>query len=390
MAINFEDLDSADLILDEIYLGGKNGNMSDEVLSKLMYVENSGGFRARGTKKEFELKYVVLFTTGEDVDWIDEIDIENGKFTYYGDNKTPGKLLNDENSKKKGNYILEECFNRLHSGDRSKIPPFFIFQKEKGRDMRFRGIAVPGYEGITANEDLVSLWSIKNERRFQNYKSIFTILDVGFISKSWIKDLIDNKGLESEHVPKPWKDWITTGKYTPLKAIKIKGYRTKKEQIPTSRIDLEIIKTIYDYFETGQAFEPCAGRIAQLLDSNIINYEITRETRDGGRDVIGRYRIGIETSSILIDFSLEAKRYKLDSGVGVKETSRLISRLRHRQFGILVTTSYVDQYTYKEIIEDGHPIVIISAKEIVSTLKRNGYKNKDEVLKWLQTNFARK
>jgi hypothetical protein len=33
---------------------------------------------------------------------------------------------------------------------------------------------------------------------------------------------------------------------------------------------------------------------------------------------------------------------------GVREMSRLISRLRHRQFGVLVTTSYVDNQAYRE------------------------------------------
>ncbi|MEH6892219.1 restriction endonuclease [Bacillus sp. JJ864] len=389
MAVSFANLDKVNLILDEMYLSGKNGNISDEVLSKLMYVENSGGFRARGNKKEFDLKYVVLFTTGEDVDWVDEIDIESGKFIYYGDNKKPGRTLHDERNNKMGNIILRECFNRLHSGDRSEIPPFFVFSKEKGRDVRFRGIAVPGYEGMCSNEDLIAMWSIKNGCRFQNYKSTFTILDVSEVERKWIHDLLIDKGIESKHAPKAWKDWILKGCYTPLKAKKSKKYRNKQEQLPNSKRDLEIIDTIYGYFKTGQAFEPCAGKIAQLMDSNIIGYDVTKKTRDGGRDIVGKYRVGVESSSILVDFSLEAKRYEINNGVGVKDTSRLISRLRHRQFGILVTTSYVGMQTYKEIIDDEHPVVVISAIEIVLILKRVGYKNKEEVLTWLKSNFER-
>ena len=61
---------------------------------------------------------------------------------------------------------------------------------------------------------------------------------------------------------------------------------------------------------------------------------MTRSRRDGGRDAIGKYRIGVDKSNILVEFALEAKRYKLDDSVGVKETSRLISRLKHREFGI--------------------------------------------------------
>jgi Restriction endonuclease len=46
-----------------------------------------------------------------------------------------------------------------------------------------------------------------------------------------------------------------------------------------------------------------------------------------------------------------------ESGVGVKELSRLISRLRHRQFGILVTTSYLGHQAYEELRSDRHPVL---------------------------------
>ena len=70
--------------------------------------------------------------------------------------------------------------------------------------------------------------------------------------------------------------------------------------------------------------------------------EVTRRTRDGGRDALGMYRIGMRESSILVGFSVEAKCYAPGrASVGVKDLSRLISRLRHRQFGVLVTTSFV-------------------------------------------------
>ena len=108
---------------------------------------------------------------------------------------------------------------------------------------------------------------------------------------------------------------------------------------------------------------------------------------DGGRDAIGKYRIGIDKSNIQVEFAIEAKRYEINNSVGVKETSRLISRLKHREFGILVTTSYVDMQTYKEIVEDGHPIIIISAIDIVDILKKSGIKNSRDVKKWLESNF---
>ena len=51
--------------------------------------------------------------------------------------------------------------------------------------------------------------------------------------------------------------------------------------------------------------------------------------------------------------------------------SRLISRIRYRQFGIMITTGYVDGQAYAEVVEDGHPILIVTASDIAAILKRN-------------------
>jgi hypothetical protein len=63
--------------------------------------------------------------------------------------------------------------------------------------------------------------------------------------------------------------------------------------------------------------------------------------------------------------------------------SRLISRLRHRQFGILVTTSYLDRQAYREIKEDGHPIIVVSAVDIVGILKKSGIATVRDLQAWV-------
>ena len=87
------------------------------------------------------------------------------------------------------------------------------------------------------------------------------------------------------------------------------------------------------------------------------------------------------------DFALEAKCWAPDKGCGVKATSRLISRLKHRQFGVFVTTSYVSQQAYSEIVEDRHPILIISARDIVEVLRKNGLSSSEKVESWLNSNW---
>jgi hypothetical protein len=108
-------------------------------------------------------------------------------------------------------------------------------------------------------------------------------------------------------------------------------------------------------------FERCAAKIAELMLPRIVSLDLTRPVRDAGRDGIGKYQLGDSASAVDVSFALEAKCYSLTSSVGVEELSRLISRLRHRQFGVLVTTSYVADQAYKEIKEDEHPIVVIFA-----------------------------
>ena len=98
-------------------------------------------------------------------------------------------------------------------------------------------------------------------------------------------------------------------------------------------------------------------------------------------------RVGSGPGSILVDFALEAKCYAESNAVGVREMSRLISRLRHRQFGILVTTSWVDLQAYREIKEDQHPIIVIAAADIVAVLKKSGRSDSAAVAAWLREQF---
>ncbi|KYO68553.1 restriction endonuclease [Thermovenabulum gondwanense] len=384
--IKFEDLENADLIVDAVYEGGTDVNVKGDPISKLLGCGNLGGFRYLGSTDPFELKYVVLYSSLLDPDWPDSLDNQTGIFTYFGDNKDPGNQLH--RTRKKGNYILKECFNMLHNSKLDKIPPFFIFTKgTKGRDVVFRGVAVPGAKNLTSFDDLVAIWKIKGQERFQNYRAIFTILDIDKVTRNWIKDL-QNGNIITHNTPKAFKEWVEKGIYRPLIAERTVEYRKKEEQLPTG-YDEKFIEEIINYFKDGYAFEHCAVEIFKLMDSNVIECNLTRPWVDGGRDAVGKYRIGNANNYILVDFALEAKKYNLNNAVGVKEISRLISRLRNRQFGVIVTTSYVNMQAYKEIKEDGHPIIIICAKDIVDILKNKGITTIEDLQNWLNKNFKK-
>ena len=64
-------------------------------------------------------------------------------------------------------------------------------------------------------------------------------------------------------------------------------------------------------------------------------------------------------------------------------SSRLIARLRHRQFGVFVTTSCLHEQAYREIVEDRHPVLVLAGADIVEILLRNGLSTPDAVEKWL-------
>lgn len=114
---------------------------------------------------------------------------------------------------------------------------------------------------------------------------------------------------------------------------------------------------------------------------------------DGGRDAVGRYQLGLSDDPVYAEFSLEAKCYRppingeAPNTVGVKEVSRLISRIRHRQFGVLVTTSVIARQAYEEVREDRHPIIFISGRDITEILIKNGYNTVDRVSGLLADEF---
>jgi hypothetical protein len=387
--VSHEDLTSADLHVDAVYRGGRSGNAVDDPLPKLLRVDSQGGFRRRG-KVAGRLHLLVLMSSMNDPDWPDALDPETGVFTYYGDNKKPGRELHETG--RFGNLILSRIFanSRLGEIGRAEVPPTFIFATTgEWRDVRFLGLAVPGASDLDASEELVAIWRAANGHRFQNYRARFTVLDATSISRGWLDSLIAGEPI-NHLAPDAWVSWVRTGRRRPLLATRSLEYRSRAEQIPPDDEGLSIIGAIHQHFiNRPHAFEHCAAAIARLMIPDIATLDVTRPSRDGGRDAVGQLRVGSGQSSILADFALEAKCYALQNAVGVREMSRLISRLRHRQFGVLVTTSCVDLQAYKEIKEDRHPIVVISAADIVELLRRHGRGNLLSVRAWLNEEFPR-
>ncbi len=203
--ISFGDLSIADLIVDAIYKGGSANNAGDDPIAKLLPCGNQGGFRFCGSTTLPGCRMAVLFSTFNEPDWPDLLEPETGRFMYFGDNRQPGHELHETRG---GNKLLRACFEALHSGVQSRltVPPFFVFSRaSERRDVQFKGLAVPGAEGVPATDDLVAIWRTSDGLRFQNYRAVFTILDVPVVSREWINRVV--AGDPADGAPSPWLNW---------------------------------------------------------------------------------------------------------------------------------------------------------------------------------------
>ena len=387
--IAFSDLTTADLIVDAIYKGGSAPNVSADPLQRLLPVGNSGGFRYKGRGSGSGIAncpLIALFSTEDEPNWPDHLDVETGRFIYYGDNRRPGHQLHD--TPRGGNRLLEQMFDALHSANRTAIPPLFIFTTTGvGRDVRFRGLAAPGAPSLQAADDLLAVWKTEKGSRFQNYRATFTVLNVPCVGRQWITDILSGQPL-STNAPQAWTEFVAKNAYDVLAAPRALAHRKPAQQRPHTSAGIQIIEAIHHHFEHRPFdFEKCAVELARMMDQNVVDCDLTRPWRDGGRDAVGFYRIGPPSDPIRVEFALEAKCYKLSKGNGVEQTSRLIARLRHRQFGIFVTTSFLNEQAYQEIRDDAHPVIVLSSGDIVQLLASKGYATVAAVQQWLRATF---
>jgi hypothetical protein len=387
-AIDYQWLAGVDFIVEQVYRGGTRGTVADDPLSTLLPVGNQGGFRYKGSPAQGNVRLVVLYTSGQNTDWPDELDVTTGTFTYYGDNRDPGRELHD--TQRKGNVILRDAFANAAGGpdQRALVPPFLLFEKASvgGRDVRFRGLMVPGSPLILADEQLVAIWRNRSGQRFQNYRAAFTVLDESVVSRAWIDNAL--AGRPDVGAPRAWMRWVDGGAYDALLAPPTTQHRTRAEQLPADADGLGLLNTLWTYFrENPVHFERCAVELFSV--PGLENVNVTRPTRDGGRDALGQLAVGPAADPIRLDFALEAKCYEPGNSVGVREVARLISRIKHREFGVMITTSYVHEQAYREIREDGHPIIVFSGADIVNTLRAVGITTIRALQAWLGQEFPR-
>lgn len=388
--IPFDQLANCDLHIDQVYLGGPFNDLRGEALNVLVGVGNQGGFRFVGSLKDDAVQLAVLFMSGTEPDWPDTLDMQTGLFTYYGDNREPGRDLHGT----RGNRFLKKIFaDESNSIDgRRRTPPILLFKSASpGYAVQFLGLLAPGGPNLAPEEELVAIWRSTQGERFQNYRAMFTVLDAATITRSWIDAVSHGAPSTTRGCPPAWKKWVSSGVYQPLRAEPTLIVRSEEQQMPAAgdNAGQSILKTVHQYFENPADFEACAIEIWRMVAPQTSRCEPTRPSVDGGRDAVGEYKLGPVSDPVELEFALEAKCYAANKAVGVKDVSRLIARLRPRNFGVFVTTSFIGRQAYKEIREDGHPVVIISGRDIVEILRSKGYGSVSAVRSWLTTTFPK-
>jgi hypothetical protein len=368
-----------ELRVDASYRNTNNWNLPIDEFGKFFRfadgrgIKNVGGFRpkskADGSTKITDCCFCVLVTNLGETEWPDALNSETGTFIYYGDNRSPGTVVN--RTPVGGNTLLEDAFAKVHRGERRIIPPFLCFQSfggAEGMRMRFLGLAAPGGPAASGLEDLVAVWRIKGDQRFQNYRALFSILAADTVSHEWLEDLV--RGVapgDSIHCPPVWKAWVNRGKYELLKCERTVRVRTKDEQQPRDDREAAVLLTLCSLL-TPRQFEFAAAALVTMMDDRFVNLQVTPAVKDGGRDVIAQYRVGHDLHQVLLSASVEAKLWNPRQAVGVKPMMRLLSRLKHRDMGVFVTTSFFERQVQQELIEDRHPVILVSGGDIARLL----------------------
>lgn len=395
----YEELDKADLFIDAIYMSPRPATKSieDDVLSKFLRLPNLGGFRVAKKANKTDIAFVVLYLNKYTPAWPDDFDTETGILTYYGDNIDAGNEI--EKTKRRGNLILRQIFDNLAEGGEAlnKIPPILLFQKTgEERDVRFLGLAVPGVPNLHPDEYFSTVWRTQNGIRFPNYVAKFSVikLEEGFVKKEWLNALRQTNDKALDLAPSSWKNFTQKGLngIEPLSAPQVIEYPGKSAMLPADEDGKSIIKAIHKKYGKNDSvgFEKFAKKLMYLMDSNFQNINLTRPWKDGGRDAIAEYVIKAPSNKLVVECAMEAKCYDPGKeGVAVKQTSRLISRIKHRQFGILITTSYIAKQAYDEVKEDGHPILFCTGKDIATILQQKANVTSKTINEWLEQNVEK-
>lgn len=273
----------------------------------------------------------------------------------------PGHELHT--AKRGGNLLLRDAFEAAHGSpaDRLRVPPCLLFERAApGRAVRFRGLLAPGSATLTSDDELAAIWRSKGGSRFQNYRARFTVSMLRRFHapgstilckvRTRRPGIAPRRGVIGSKAART-KCWLRrppqlSGRSPSNCHLTLLALRCCGPFTTSSKIDRTHSKSVPS--RSGASSPP--------RRDDVMSHD---RARDGGSDAIGEYLLGPLADRVPVDFALEAKCYAPTTSVGVRDVRRLVSRLRHRNFGVFVTLSYFNDQVYSEVREDGHPIAMI-------------------------------
>jgi hypothetical protein len=142
---------------------------------KRLKAQNAGGFRYRGSLPSPLV--VALTSNSSELECPDLINPFTRQLTYFGDNRSPEELNGTHLG---GNRIPEESFAQFpfSSDARLSLSVFLDFTKLRGFMQQFRDLVVPSEIGVSTDDHLTAIWQTKDGARIQNYRAVFTVLDI--------------------------------------------------------------------------------------------------------------------------------------------------------------------------------------------------------------------
>jgi Restriction endonuclease AspBHI N-terminal len=165
---------------------------------------------------------------------------------------------------------------------------------------------VPGSSLVPRDEQLVALWRNRAGERFQNYRATFTVLDANPVPRQWLDSVLTGDSMRG--APAAWASWVSAGVISALLAPPTTLHRTGAQQLPTRPDDQALLDALWTHFRDRPIeFERCAVELFRFDAPRIENVNVTRPSRDGGRDAVGQYAIGPAADPIRLNFALEAK-----------------------------------------------------------------------------------
>lgn len=390
-------LERPELKVGKLYRNTNNWKNNDDVFNVMFRqfsdgkgIQNAGGFRFKSkinhSKEIINAAFVLLVTSFAEHEWPDNLDRVSGIFTYFGDNRKPGKSIEDTHIG--GNRFLSQTYKNVHSCNRENVSPLLCFEivKDKYTYMKFLGLAAPGATSLSSLEDLTAVWRFNGGQRFQNYKALLTILNEEYIRWDWLDDLVEGVlPVESKNCPDSWTKWVEKGLYNARQCREKQIPRTNEQQLPNSSLEKKVLDMLLEL--TEREFEFAAKRLLMLMDNRFTNLRVVPGSEEEGRDVIGFYEIGHGLHKVPIEVFVEAKKLNTIK-VGVKSMYRLISKLKHRNIGVFLTTSVFDEAVQKELIENKHPVLLISGGDIAKILISNdlyGHSYEYKLIDWLKS-----